>query len=192
MPVKLLFMKKSSIKVNTHISLQLPRLEFAETIFAIIENQKNYLKQWLNWIDRVKSVDSIKTQIREAIALNKGGQQLNTYIFYDHYLVGAVGFINIHKIHQKAEMGYWIRQDFQGKGITSKSCRRLIDYGFQHLQLNRISIKIMTENHKSLTIPKKLGFQSEGTLRQDAFFNNRFYDIEVFSLLLEEWKNKEV
>lgn len=175
-------MKTPSLKVDAHISLHLPRLEFADLVFQLIEQQKPYLREWLNWIDNVKSIHSIKAQIREAIALNNGGQRLSTYIFYDLQLVGAVSFVKIDSQHRKAEMGYWISKDFQGQGIVTKSCLRLIQYGFKHLNINKISLKITSDNYKSLAIAQRLGFQSEGLLRQDIFWKNKFHDVYIYSL----------
>ena len=79
----------------------------------------------------------------------------------------------------------------QGKGIMTQACKRLIQYGFEKMNLHRMEINVVPENLKSLAIPKKLGFYHEGTIRESLFFNNKFYDGEKYSLLKREWiKNK--
>ena len=55
------------------------------------------------------------------------------------------------------------------------------------MDLNRIEINVASENIQSIAIAKKIGFQYEGTLREDHFFNGKFYNTQKYSLLQKEW-----
>jgi RimJ/RimL family protein N-acetyltransferase len=76
----------------------------------------------------------------------------------------------------------------QGKGIVTKSVKRLIHYGFKHLNLNRILIRVSTQNIGSKRVAQRLNFTYEGTLRSDFIINDEFVDMEIYGLLKSEWE----
>ena len=80
-------------------------------------------------------------------------------------------------------MGYWLSEKMQGKGIITKWVKKLIRYAFQKLRLNRIQIKIAVGNSKSAAIPKRLGFILEGVERAGEKHNQKFLDLEIYSIL---------
>jgi ribosomal-protein-serine acetyltransferase len=178
---------KSTLKVSTQIELRLPDLQYAEELFAIVDQHKTYLKQWLIWVEQTKSVQDVSEFIKTSQLFNNGGQRLTTFIFKNDKLVGSISLVKIDKGNKSAELGYWLREDFQGQGIMTQSCRTLINYVFNHLDLNRIEIKIASKNLKSMAIPKNLEFSHEGTLREGLFIHNIFYDLEIFSIIKSEW-----
>jgi ribosomal-protein-serine acetyltransferase len=79
----------------------------------------------------------------------------------------------------------------EGKGIITQSCKTLINYGFNNLQLHRIEIKAATHNLKSQAIAEKLHFKKEGVLRAAELVNNVYFDLQVYSILRPEWPYKE-
>jgi ribosomal-protein-serine acetyltransferase len=172
-------MNGKSLFVNKNLELRLPETEFAKTLFQIVENQREYLEK-----------DNLKF-LKSSILFNNGGQKLTTFIFHKKQLIGSVAFVKIDKANRAAEIGYWLSEGMQGKGIMTQSCERLIKYGFKKMNLQRIEINIASENLKSLAIPQRLGFHHEGTIRESLFFNHKFYDGEKYSLLKREWLEKE-
>lgn len=171
------------IVVNDDIILRLPQDKWAKKIYAIVDSQREYLRQWLPWVDRTTSIHYIKTFLRESILFNKGGQRFTTFIFHNNELVGSISFVRINKEHQRGEIGYWLRRDFQGHGIVTKSCIALVDYGFKTLNLQRIEIRILSGNKKSMGIPQMIGFRHEGTLRDNVKLYDTFHDVELFSMI---------
>lgn len=178
---------KIALKVSDQIELRLPDISFAEELFNIIDQQRVYLRQWLNWVDATTSSDHLKEFLRTSKLFNEGGQKLTTFIFKEKQIIGSIGLVTINKDHHTAEIGYWLREDFQGQGIVTQSCRRLIDYTFRQMEVNRIEIKVASPNIKSLAIPQKLGFKHEATLREALFIHQTYFDLELFSLLKKEW-----
>ncbi|MFK7950615.1 MAG: GNAT family N-acetyltransferase [Saprospiraceae bacterium] len=176
------------LRINEDLILHQPQIDFAEELFTLVDANRTYLQEWLPWVNSTKSPKDSQQFLKEARRFSFGGQQFHTIIIYKEKIVGLVGFNAIHKNHKKGEIGYWIAQDMQGKGIVTKSIKRLINYGFKHLDLNRILIRVATENFKSKRIPQRLGFTYEGTLRSDLFQNNRFLDIEIYGLLKSEFE----
>lgn len=107
---------------------------------------------------------------------------------YKGMWVGSMGFHTINKLHEWAEIGYWLDADYVGKGIMTECVKAMIDYGFNELNLHRIQIACDVSNTKSMAIPKSLGFTLEGTLRQNLNGNGKFTDTYIFGLLESEWK----
>ncbi|MDC3210564.1 GNAT family N-acetyltransferase [Saprospiraceae bacterium] len=180
-------MTKKSLFINKNLELRLPEKEFAKTLFQIIEDQREYLGKWLPWVEKNKIEKDSLEFLKSSILFNNGGQKLTTFIFFNQELVGSIAFVKIDKRNKVAEIGYWLSKNQQGNGIVSLACQRLIKYGFEKMNLNRIEINIASENSKSLVIPNKLGFIHEGTTRESLYFNDKFYDEEKYSLLQKEW-----
>lgn len=176
------------LRIDDDLILHQPQIDFAEELFALVDTNRTYLEEWLPWVDNTKSPKDSRQFLKSARQFSFGGQQFHTVIIYKDKIVGLVGFNAIHKKHQKGEIGYWIAQDMQGKGIVTKAVTRLIAYGFKHLNLNRILIRVSSENLKSKQVAQRLGFTYEGTLRNDFFQNNRFLDMEIYGLLKAEFE----
>ncbi len=105
--------------------------------------------------------------------------------------VGKIGIHLINKPNKSTSIGYWLSQDYQGKGIMTKACQAVIDYCFSELDINRIEIRCAVGNKKSNKIPLKLFCTKEGTMRQNELVNGVFLDLNVYSILKEEWiRNK--
>jgi len=103
-----------------------------------------------------------------------------------------IGDCGLHQINAKdrnALFGIVIgEKDYWGKGYGLEAARLLIDYGFQQLNLDRISSAALAFNERSVRLHKKLGFREEGRLRQAMFKNGQYYDRLEFGILREEWE----
>lgn len=181
-------MLRPFLQIDEKLSLHLARHELASDIFNAIDRQREYLRQWLPWVDPTKSVEDTKSFIRESMAKNSNGAQLTTFILDGEKVVGSVGAVRFDKDHRSCEIGYWLSEDMQGRGIMTKACRCFIGHLFQKKNLNRIEIKVASENVRSQKVPLRLGCQKEGTLREALLLYGKFHDIELFSLLRDEWE----
>ena len=94
----------------------------------------------------------------------------------------------IDKGNRKAEIGYWLGEEAQGNGIITRAVKALIDYGFEHLSLNKVFMRVATGNDKSVAIPRRLKFKEEGILRQNEWRYDHFKDDFIFGLLRSEWE----
>ena len=103
-----------------------------------------------------------------------------------------IGNCGLHQINQKdrdALFGIIIgEKDYWSKGYGVEAARILINYGFQQLNLHRISSSAVAFNERSIKLHKKLGFREEGRLLQAMFKNGQYHDRIEFGLLREEWK----
>jgi len=184
-------MKGKTLFIHEKLELRLPEMEFADSVFELLKYQRNYLEEWLPWASQTKDINDCQKQIKSHKLFNIGGQKLITFIFYNQILVGSIGLVKIIKDNQSAEIGYWLSQDFQGKGIIVQSCQRIIQHAFEKMQLNRLEINVASSNLKSVRIPEKLNFSLEGTLRDGLYIHDKFHNLKKYSLLKREWKKED-
>ena len=79
-------------------------------------------------------------------------------------------------------------KDYWSKTYGTEAARLIINYGFQQLNLHRISSSAVAFNERSIRLHKKVGFREEGRLRQRMFKNGLYHDLVQFGILREEWK----
>lgn len=66
----------------------------------------------------------------------------------------------------------------------------LVDLGFSELRLERIWLKVWTENDRARRACEKAGFVHEGTTRHDRYEGGRFTDAHIMSILRDEWLSR--
>ncbi len=173
--------------MNESISIKPIRIEDAENIFQLIISCREYLAEWLPWADYTRTVRDTK----DYIVANEGKDVFTgREIFTVNYNGEIVGLIDLHsgdQLNRKAEIGYWLHEKYQGKGIMTTACKICLDYAFNQLDLNRIVIKCVKENLKSRNIPERFSFSYEGIERAGFFLKDDFRDLAVYSMLREEW-----
>lgn len=101
--------------------------------------------------------------------------------------------MNISKIsstHKVCEIGWGLNPKFQKQGFAYEVVKCLINYIFNTLQMNKISIVIWDRNNASKKLAEKLGFVQEGIERQARLKNGVFIDLYWYGLLKEEFKNE--
>ncbi|MEE3809182.1 GNAT family N-acetyltransferase [Lysinibacillus fusiformis] len=98
-------------------------------------------------------------------------------------VIGTIGFHLWSAAHHRAEIGYEIHPDYWRQGYIKEAVQKVIAYGFQDMNLNRIGAVVFLENEASSQLLMKLGFQQEGILRDYMYQNGQAYDTFIYSLL---------
>ena len=107
----------------------------------------------------------------------------------DDRCIGHVGLYNIDHRVRKAEFGILIGDpDFHGKGIGKQVTAEMLSYGFEQLNLVRISLSVLDSNARAFAMYERLGFTVEGRLRADDFRDGRHQDVVLMSVLSHEWQ----
>jgi len=179
--------EEEHIKVDREIELKPLKLESAQAIFNLIDSCRTYLSEWLPWVAESKQVPDTEKFINETLKKAKLTGGFVSEVWFEGSIVGLIGFHTGEEVHKKITIGYWIAEQYQGKGIITKSCKAYIDYAFNELGMNRVVIKCGVENHKSIAITKRLGFKEEGIEREGELLNGKFINIIFCSVLKEEW-----
>ena len=110
-------------------------------------------------------------------------------IMVDDKVVGSIGIFRQGNIHsQTAELGYYIAEEYWGKGIMTEAVKQICAYVFAKSDIIRIYAEPFANNIASCRVLEKAGFQYEGTLRSNAVKNGKVIDMEMYSLLKAEIK----
>lgn len=98
-------------------------------------------------------------------------------------LLGIIGYYRMQPENYRAEIGYMLLPEFHGKGIIPEAVNRLIDYGFKDLKLHSIEAVIDPDNLASEKVLQKCGFVKEAHFKESDFYEGRFLDKVIYSLL---------
>ena len=180
-----------SHRIDEEIELRLPSEQSAEEATAVIRDNIEYLKEWLPWARDDYSIEDTREFTRRNLQQFAANEALSAQIVYRGRFVGNIGFNRFDWANRKTEIGYWIAPQFQGRGIVTRCCRALVAYAFDTLKLNRVELYCGVGNHKSRRIPERLGFREEGVFRQAEWLHDHFTDLVGYSMLAEEWKDKD-
>ncbi|MEE1768343.1 GNAT family protein [Streptomyces sp. JV185] len=110
----------------------------------------------------------------------------------DWQLVGAVT-LNCDMAMKAGEIGYWIDAAFEGRGLVTRAATAVLDQALGRIGLDRVELRTGTDNARSRSVARRLGFTEEGLLREAVIFPNGSRDDDVvYGLLAREWlKSRE-
>lgn len=169
--------------VNKNIRLETVKLSMATVIFSTIERDREYLQMWLPFIEMTQNISDTEKFIQRVVNQPAVKKDDIYSIWHNEEFAGLIGFKDTDWINRKTELGYWLAENKQGKGIATMCVNKLIRYTFQKLKMNRIQIKVAVGNAKSAAIPQHLGFVFEGIERAGELNNEKYHDLEIYSLL---------
>jgi ribosomal-protein-alanine N-acetyltransferase len=98
-------------------------------------------------------------------------------------LIGSIGYHRIEKPNYRAEIGYMLLPSCWKQGYMSEAIKPVINYGFNVMKLHSIEANINPSNRASAQLLKKFHFVKEAYFRENYYFNGKFIDSEVYSLL---------
>ena len=105
----------------------------------------------------------------------------------DDKVIGSIGAFRQRNIHSRtAELGYYIAEEYWGRGIMTEAVKQLCGYIFSHSDIIRIFAEPFAYNTGSCRVLEKAGFRFEGTLRSNAVKNGRVIDMKMYSLLKDD------
>src|SRR5690606_5943840 len=104
--------------------------------------------------------------------------------------IGDCGFNQLSWVNRSAELGIVIGEKrFWGQGYGRDALRLLLRFGFNTLNLNRISLQVHADNVRGIRSYEKAGFVHEGRERQGAYKNGEYKDVLIMSVLRSEWED---
>lgn len=174
-------------RVDVHLELRLFALRHAQPLFALVDANRAHLREWLNWVDGNTQVEDSRQFIRDSLDHFAEESGMHMGIWYEDELVGAISYNDLNFRHRKAEIGYWLAADQQGRGIITRSARALLRYAFEVLGFERLTILCAAGNDRSCAVAQRLGFAHEGVLRDHGWLYDRYVDMHVYALLAEDW-----
>ena len=105
-------------------------------------------------------------------------------------LIGMVRLGITSAQNREGDLGYGLRLDRAGQGITTEAAALLLGFGFETLGLHRVFAYHHPDNRASERVMEKLGMQREGRLRENLFEHDTWRDSVVHSVLEHEWRER--
>jgi len=119
--------------------------------------------------------------------ITKSNNQLMLCAFIDEKLVGSLGFHGglRQRIRHTGEFGITVLKEHWGKGVGSELINYLIVWAKETRIIRKINLRVRSDNHSAISLYKKSGFVSEGTITQEFFINGKFFDAIHMGLEIE-------
>jgi ribosomal-protein-serine acetyltransferase len=176
-------------KIRDGVYLKVLEERHAPEVYALVERERAHLREWLPWVDMTTEVEHTLNFIKTSLQQFAGNDGFSAGIWSGEEFIGGIGTHKIDWLYRRVGIGYWIAREFQGRGIVTDACRAVIEHAFHEWMLNRVEIHCAVGNEKSCAIPKRLGFQFEGVLREAQLLNGEYHDIHVYAMLARDWKS---
>jgi RimJ/RimL family protein N-acetyltransferase len=107
-------------------------------------------------------------------------------------VVGFVWLWHLNYINSKAEISIHLSEtELMGKGLGTDALNALLDFGFNHLPLERIYLVVRADNKRAIRSYEKAGMIVEGTLRKSTRYHGELVDDLMMSILRDEWQDLE-
>jgi ribosomal-protein-serine acetyltransferase len=177
-----------STVIRPRISLRMVEERHADAIFELVNRDRDYLREWLPWVDATVTAEDTRAFIRSALEQFAGNHGFTAAIWRGSDVLGVIGTHRIDWLNRRAEVGYWLGRSFQGAGIMTDACRAVVSHLLSEMDLHRVDIRCAVGNHRSQAIPKRLGFVQDGILREAQLLHDRYHDLIVFGMLKQDWK----
>ena len=134
-------------------------------------------------IDAMDLITQITTKINQNTDINWAITLKNSTD-----MIGIIGHYRINHENYRSEIGYILNPHFNNNGIITEAIALILHYGFNVLQLHSVEAIIDPDNHASEKVLQKNGFKKEAHFIENGFYNGKFIDSVVYSLLKRNFK----
>jgi RimJ/RimL family protein N-acetyltransferase len=164
------------------------REEDVSALYEAVRESIAEVSPWLPWCHQNYSIEETMEFIGSREIASQGGEWYSFGIFERDggSLLGGVGINFINRVHQMANLGYWVRTGAAGRGTATMATRLAARFGFEQLGLRRLEIVAAVGNLPSQRVAEKAGARREGVLRNRLLIRGESLDAVLFSLVPED------
>jgi RimJ/RimL family protein N-acetyltransferase len=162
--------------------------EDASALYEAVRESISEVSPWLPWCHENYSIEESREFINSRELLSQGGEWYSFGIFAQDggRVLAGVGINSINRVHQMANLGYWVRSSAAGRGIATGATRLAARFAFEQLGLQRVEIVTAAANIASQRVAEKAGARREGILRNRLLIRGESLDAVLFSLVPED------
>lgn len=174
------------IKISDTLLLTSPRPNIKHAIDLIECYQDNEMRKFLTPNCTASTIEEAQELIRYYESLNADKIGLIWFLIdtaNDNKFIGSFGFNTIDNFNRKADISYEIHKNYRNLGISTKTLKKIIEYGFNELQLQRIEANCTIDNIASQKLLENLGFEKEGVLRKYKYIRGENQDSFIYSVV---------
>jgi ribosomal-protein-alanine N-acetyltransferase len=156
---------------------------------ALLLSQLRSIESMSKYIERAKSLSAEDAQhlIKK---LNKNAADNEAIIWAviskeEDRLIGTTCLWNVSVEDSRAEIGYELHPDFQGKGLMHQAVSKVIDFGFTVMQLKTIEAVVKADNAASIKLLQKFNFKRDAEAEKrmsDDLKNNTVHSLSNYLL----------
>jgi ribosomal-protein-alanine N-acetyltransferase len=172
--------------------LRLLRPEDAANMFEFTSNPD--VAKYTGLFELHKNIDETKVWLEKHINHYKNNNYYITWAILDRATNKAIGFCGFEECStrdSKAELVYAVNHEYWKKGVATEAAQKVIDFGFNVLELNRIWATYDPRNIASGKVLKKCNLVQEGLLRELYFFKGEYVDRVMLGILHKEYMAKQ-
>ena len=174
--------KNFPVLQTDRLTLREIRLSDAEKIFEMRASKR--VNQFIARPDMTKEEHAMDLTKKTMDAFEKGAGIGWAGILRDgNHIIGTCGFNYIDYPNLRAEIGGELSTQYWGKNLALEAVSAITEFGFSKMNLHSIEAKLSPENRGAIFILEALGFKKEAHFKDRIFFNNRFSDMVVYSLV---------
>lgn len=179
--------------IDDELELELLHVGLAEEIFREVNGNREHLRAWLPWVDDTRQLLDTREFLRASMAGWAEGRLVRCAIRWcapggtsadaKGRVCGSVSLERIDRNLGCAEVGYWLAEDCQGRGIMTRAVAAIMELAFEDDDLFRLDLLAAVGNTRSWAIPERLGWTFEGVRRQSHPRNGVRLDMRAYSWL---------
>lgn len=156
-------------------------------IYRLVERSRAHLSPWMPWVHTTRSTADIGAFISQALAQEAAGAGFQAGIWWRGELAGVIGFHPIDWQARRVDLGYWLGEDFTGRGLATRSAAALTGQAFETMHLAQVGIRAAEANRPSQLVAERLGFHRTGVAEEGEWFVDHWVRLVVYELEAEEW-----
>jgi ribosomal-protein-serine acetyltransferase len=159
----------------------------AQEFLEAVDRSREHLSTYVPAAHNVHSVEDARGYLQRFADGHARDAEHIFGIWLDGKLVGMNQLIDFDAKMGTCEIGVWLADEVQGRGLVTRSCRHLIDWAIGVRGIRRVVWMNHPANVRSSAVARRLGMTREGVLRSSFTLGGRRWDNEVWSVLAEEW-----
>ncbi len=153
--------------MESHSIRPLNRKEY-KALFQLIDQNRDHLRRYFPiTLSNANTLRDTKRYVKSLLEKLARKELFPLGVYYQEQLIGMVYIKNIDWRVPKCELGYFISQAQEGKGLMTKTLELATSYCFEELKIMKIFLRISPDNLASLAVARKSGFEKEGLLKKE-------------------------
>ena len=141
--------------------------EYQEYYQLLQSNRTRLTRYFPVTIKKIKSPIHAQSHLKECIEKKDNAELYPFGIYHRQKLIGWISIKTIRWEQKECELGYYIGNEYEGKGIITTAIAQVTEFCFDALQMQKIFLRIGTDNHASQRVAEKNGFTQEKILKQE-------------------------
>ncbi|MDA1279851.1 MAG: GNAT family N-acetyltransferase [Chloroflexi bacterium] len=180
-----------TLSASESLVLRPVELDDAEEFLELVRKNFDRLTAWLNIVRVPSTVEERRKLLATDMEPTRTGDRHWWMIEWEGKLAGTIDVHAIQKRPRWGLVGYWLGDQFTGRGLMTESLRAVTDWAFTELGLTRLEIQSSIENRASCGVPERLGIGRESIRRQSNVINGTAHDMASYVALADNWPPKQ-